>query len=119
MLPTTCPPPPSFRRPAAPLQSLLQPALAASGSSNPQAAAAAEAAIAALSRLEAARPGASRSLVGDVLAMLSVSSSPSLQVRPCCDCRAHSGGMRERGVPGGGGSRRCQHAALADPGAVR
>ena len=66
--------------PAAPLRSLIQPALATASGSSPQAAAVAVEALAALSRLEAVRPGASRSLVGDMLAMLSVSSSPSLQV---------------------------------------
>ncbi|GAB4814057.1 hypothetical protein N2152v2_001103 [Parachlorella kessleri] len=63
----------------APLRSLIQPALATASGSSPQAAAVAVEALAALSRLEAVRPGASRSLVGDMLAMLSVSSSPSLQ----------------------------------------
>ena len=61
-----------------PIRLLVQPALASAAGANSQAAAAAEATLVALAALEAAQPGATRSALTDMLAMLSVSTSPSL-----------------------------------------
>eukprot|EP00887_Chlorella_sp_A99_P002384 scaffold10.g2384.t1 len=61
-----------------PIRLLVQPALVSAAGGSARAAAAAEAALAALGALEAAQPGATRSALTDMLALLSVSSSPSL-----------------------------------------
>lgn len=68
----------SGRPDSSPLRLLVQPALTSASGGSARAVAAAEAALAALSALETAQPGATRSALTDMLALLSVSSSPAL-----------------------------------------
>lgn len=61
-----------------PIRLLMQPALTSAAGGSARAVAAAETALAALAQLEVAQPGATRSAVTDMLALLSVSSAPAL-----------------------------------------
>lgn len=91
-----------------PIRLLVQPALTSAAGGSARAAAAAEAALAALSALETAQPGATRSALTDMLALLSVSSSPALAPLKSSAAAVFGGsgetGADASGQPGGGSS---------------